>query len=109
MNTPIHATLTRCRHGQPLVVLNSEPFNGMEIRPHDLRRLAQHLAALADMANKLPLSGKYFRPTKVQMGGIHEPAICRPCLRDYSASDPVCLSCMRRIETEKQSMEVRNA
>jgi hypothetical protein len=67
MNRPLHATLTRCRNNQPLVVLGSEPFNGMEIRPHDLRRLAQQLAALADMADRLPTGGKHYRPTKVQI------------------------------------------
>ena len=74
MTRPINATITRCRHGQPLVVLDSEPFNGMEIRPHDLRRLAQHLTALADMAAKLPACGKHFRPTQVNFGGSHEQA-----------------------------------
>ena len=69
---PINATLTRCRHGQPLVVLDSEPFNGMEIRPNDLRRLAQHLTALADMAARLPTGGKHFRPTKVNFGDTNE-------------------------------------
>jgi len=109
MTTDLQATLTRCRHGQPLVVLDSEPFNGMEIRPHDLRRLAQQLTALADMAAKLPTGGKHFHPTKVQMGGSHEPTICRHCLRDHSASSPVCLVCTRRLVAEKQSLEVRNA
>jgi len=71
---PINATLTRCRHGQPLVVLDSEPFNGMEIRPHDLRRLAQQLTALADMAARLPTGGKHFRPTKVNFGESHDQA-----------------------------------
>ena len=71
MIRPIQATLTRCRDNQPLVVLDSEPFNGLEIRPHDLRRLAQQLAALADMAARLPTGGKHYRPTKVQMGGDH--------------------------------------
>ena len=71
---PIHATLTRCRHGQPLVVLDSEPFNGMEIRPHDLRRLAQRLTALADMAARLPIGGKHFRPTTVNFGDNHDQA-----------------------------------
>jgi len=67
MNRPIHASLTACRHRQPLVVLNSTPFNGMEIRPDDLRRMAQQLTKLADMADLLPTVGKYFRPLTVQM------------------------------------------
>ena len=70
----LHATLTRCRHGQPLVVLDSEPFNGMEIRPHDLRRLAQHLAALADLAARLPTGRKHFHPTQVTLGESHVQA-----------------------------------
>lgn len=67
MNRPLHATLTRCRDSQPLVVLDSAPFNGMEIRPHDLRLLAQQLTALADMADRLPTGGKHYRPIKVQI------------------------------------------
>lgn len=38
---PIAATLTRCRHNHPLVELSSQPFNGLEIRPSQLRRMAQ--------------------------------------------------------------------
>lgn len=67
--TPIQATLTRCRHGQALVVLNSQPFNGLEIRPGELRELAQRLAAIADMAARLPLGGKHWQPTVVQVEG----------------------------------------
>ena len=63
----INATLTRCRHGQALVVLNSEPFNGWEIRPHELKILAQRLIALAEMANRLPTGGKHYRPTSVAL------------------------------------------
>lgn len=64
----IHATVTRCRDGQALVVLDSEPFNGMEVRPHDLRRLAENMTALAEMANRLPMGGKHWKPTTVQIG-----------------------------------------
>lgn len=64
----ISATLTRCRHGQPLIVLTSEPFNGLEIRPKGLRELAQRLAALADTATRLPLCGKHFKPTRITIG-----------------------------------------
>ena len=74
MTRPTQATITRCRHGQPLVVLDSEPFNGLEIRPHDLRRLAQQLTALADMAASFPIGGKHFRPTTVNFGECHEQA-----------------------------------
>lgn len=69
MSCPIHATVTRCRNGQAMVVLDSEPFNGMEVRPHELRRLAENLTALADMANHLPMGGKHWKPTTVQIGG----------------------------------------
>lgn len=61
----IEAKITRCRHGQALVVLDSEPFNGLEIRPHDLIKLAQQLSSLGDMAKRLPMSGKHWRPSKV--------------------------------------------
>ena len=67
----IAATLTRCRHGQALVVLNDRPFNGLEVTPQALRRMAQQLTAIADMASKLPLGGKHWAPTKVDMG--HSP------------------------------------
>ena len=69
MTRPIAATITRDRNGQALVVLDSEPFNGLEIRPVELRAMAQHLTALADMAHKLPMGGKGFKATKVQIGG----------------------------------------
>ncbi len=65
----IVATLTRCRHGQALVQLESTPFNGLEIRPADLRVMAQHLVAIADMANRLPLGGKHWKPSRVEIGG----------------------------------------
>ena len=65
----IKATVTRCRHGQPLVVLDGGPFNGLEIRPQELRTLAQNLNALAEMAARLPTGGKRFRPTRVVIGG----------------------------------------
>lgn len=64
----ITATITRCRHGQALVVLDSRPFNGLEIRPGDLRQMAQQLNAIADMAAKLPTGGKHYRPTRVEVG-----------------------------------------
>lgn len=110
MSRPINATVNRDRHGQPLVIIDSEPFNGLEIRPIDLRAMAQHLTALADMANKLPTGGKHFRPTKVQMGlEANRPVICRPCLSRYSATAPICVSCTRRISAEKEAAEVCNA
>ena len=61
----IQATITRCRNNQPLLELNGGPFNGVEIRPIDLRHLAQQLSALADMAQRLPTGGKHWRATQV--------------------------------------------
>lgn len=67
MKPDISATLTRCRDNQPLVVVNSAPFNGLEIRPNELRQMAQQLTALADMASRLPTGGKHWRPTHVRL------------------------------------------
>ena len=64
----INATVTRCREKQPLIVLEGGPFNGLEIRPVELRRLAQNLAALAEMAVRMPTGGKRFSPTKIVIG-----------------------------------------
>lgn len=72
--TTINATVTRCRHGQPLIVLDGSPFNELEIRPLELRTLAQNLTALAEMAMRLPTGGKRFRPTRVVIGAdINQP------------------------------------
>lgn len=63
------ATISRCRLGQPLVTLDSEPFNGLEVRPDELRRLAQQFTALAEMAERQPTSRRYHHcPTKVEVG-----------------------------------------
>jgi len=71
----IQATLTRCRNGQPLIVLEGGPFNGLEITPQALRQLAQHLSALAEMSLRIPTAGKRFRPTRVVIGGeANQPA-----------------------------------
>lgn len=70
----VTATITRCRDGQALIVLDSEPFNGMEVRPHALRRLSENLTALAEMASRLPMGGKHWRPTKVEIGGAEDAA-----------------------------------
>ena len=69
MSRPISATLTRDRFGAPLVVLESEPFNRLEIYPRHLREMAHRLDALAAMAERLPTGGKHFAPTKVVLGG----------------------------------------
>jgi hypothetical protein len=65
----LHATITRCRHDQPLVVLDGAPFNGMEVRPQELRLLAQSLHALAERAEQPPIRGTRFRPTRIAIGG----------------------------------------
>lgn len=64
---PIKATLTRCANHQALIVLDGL-FNGLEIRPADLREMAMHLNAVADMAARLPLGGKRWKPTLVEIG-----------------------------------------
>lgn len=71
----IQATLTRCRHNNALVQLESSPFNGMEIRPAELRRMAQQLIAIADMADRLPLGGKHWKPTRVEVGVTAQPEL----------------------------------
>lgn len=65
----ITATLTRCRHGQALVQLESSPFNGLEIRPAELRKLGEQLIALADTASCLPMDGRHWKPTKIEAKG----------------------------------------
>lgn len=65
--SPLSATLTRCRDKRPLIDLHAAPFNGLEIRPAELRMLAQQLMDLADAAERLPTKGKYWRPTTVVM------------------------------------------
>lgn len=64
-NKPISATVTRCCHNRPLVVIYSQPFNGLEIRPEELRDMAQRLVSLADLAETLPTGDKHFSPVKV--------------------------------------------
>ncbi|MDR2187013.1 MAG: hypothetical protein LBE62_03050 [Azonexus sp.] len=64
----ISATLTRCRDKKPLVVLDSRPFNGLEIRPDELRILAQELLRLANAAAALPTGRKSFCPVKIEIG-----------------------------------------
>lgn len=71
MSRPLDAKLTRCKDKQPLIELESAPFNGLALRPHELRHLAQQLNALADMASRLPMGGKHFKPTKVTMEMSH--------------------------------------
>lgn len=67
MTYPLKAKLTRCRHSQALVVLESEPFNGLEIRPDELRALAQQLTTLAEMSDCMDTRSKYWRETRVSV------------------------------------------
>ena len=71
--TPLTATITRCAQGQALVELDSQPFNGLALRPAELRALAHQLAALAATACELPTGGKHWRAHKVSMGAL--PAV----------------------------------
>lgn len=72
LNPKLKATLTICRHGMPLVVLDSEPFNGLEVRPADLLRLAGQFVELAGMTLRMPTGNKNFCPTKVTLAGDAE-------------------------------------
>jgi hypothetical protein len=67
LNTPIAATITRDRQGQPLIILDGQPFNGVECSPAKLRGLAQQLAGLADMAGNTVMKGKHFRAQRVTL------------------------------------------
>lgn len=51
-SSSISARITRCNDGQPLVVLLERPFNGVEVRPHDLERLGEKLVAIARLAKQ---------------------------------------------------------
>ncbi len=50
MEKTVTATLTHCRHGKALAVLESEPFSGMEATPAQLLALAQSLICIAHAA-----------------------------------------------------------
>ena len=68
MTLKLNATFTRCPDGQALIVIDSAPFNGLEIRPRELQLFAERLTALAAMSLRTPVSGKHFRPTQVCLG-----------------------------------------
>lgn len=72
MKYQIAATLTRDRHGAPLVVLDGGSFNGLEIAPAALRELAAHLDAVACLATRRPTGGKHFRPVRVLVGDAEQ-------------------------------------
>jgi transcriptional regulator with XRE-family HTH domain len=50
--TLVEAVVGRGSDGQILITLQSSPFNGREIQPHDLERLARNLLAIANMAKQ---------------------------------------------------------
>jgi hypothetical protein len=63
----IKAVITSCRHGQPLVVLESEPFNGLEASTDQLRAMAEALNQLANRAqNHVPRLGRKFVTVEVE-------------------------------------------
>lgn len=66
----VKARLTRCNHGQALIALESPPFNGLEFRPAQLRDLAHNLLTVADLATRIPLSGKHWQPREVTIGEV---------------------------------------
>lgn len=72
------ATITRDRHGQPLLVLHGTLFNGCEVHPAALRSLALQLQALADLAARQP-GGKRWAPLRITLESI------RPAAGDSSA------------------------
>jgi hypothetical protein len=63
----MQAKLTRCRHGRPLIVLDSEPFNGVELRPLELIALAERLQVLAHMAVEHTAHPRYVGDKRVSM------------------------------------------
>lgn len=73
LTNPIQATIMRDISGQPLVVLDGQPFNGVECSPGKLRSLAQQLAGLADLACKTPMKGKHWRPQRVTIEVLPHP------------------------------------
>lgn len=71
----IAATLTRDRHGAPLVELEGGPFNGFATSPAALRELAGQLDALARLAASRPTGGKCWQALHVEMRTpVAEPA-----------------------------------
>lgn len=49
---PVAAQITRCKDGQPLVILKDRPFNGFEVRPGHLEHLGESLIAIARIAKQ---------------------------------------------------------
>ena len=64
MVATLHAQLTRCRHEQPLAVVDGLPGDGAELRPEQLRQMAAALLAIAADAEGLPTKSKRFSPVR---------------------------------------------
>lgn len=59
----ICARITRCSEDKPLVVIHSQPFNGLEARPDELRLLASSMEEMANLAEAQKKPGRGFKPT----------------------------------------------
>jgi hypothetical protein len=79
----VTAKFTHCRHNQPLVQLESEPFNGCELRPAALRTLARLLTEIADyseqsLSQKLDATRTFQAAPADQEGEAKEPGTATP-------------------------------
>jgi hypothetical protein len=63
MPRTLEYTLCRSNENKPLVTLNSPLGNGQELNPDALRRLAQELRSIADLADAQDM-GRAYRPKK---------------------------------------------
>jgi hypothetical protein len=61
MTNTFTASLERCRHHKPLIVLDEGIFRGAEMRPEQLRDLAAQLIEIAAIAESLPSGRDYVR------------------------------------------------
>ena len=59
----IEYTLCRSNENKPLITLDSPLGNGQELNPDTLRRLAQELCSIADLADAQDM-GRAYRPKK---------------------------------------------
>ncbi|MDI9334988.1 MAG: hypothetical protein QM533_11505 [Cytophagales bacterium] len=57
----IKATLTRTRTFKPLVQLDGDLFNGVELTPAQLRWIAQTLIHIAELSDAHLCTGKHYR------------------------------------------------
>jgi hypothetical protein len=60
----IEVRLTRDRHNEPLVVIDSPLGSGMEVSPARLRALAAALCRAADEADAQRTKARHFTPVK---------------------------------------------